>query len=174
MAAMVAILDFPSEQFHKSFFLHISTSHPDASCQVSCQLAFHYRRRSENQIFKMAAMAAILDFPSEQFYKFFICTFLQVTEMLPTKFHANWPFIAGEEAKNIFQDGGHSGHLRFPIRMILAIFAPKDTLMLPTKIKSIGLLVQENKWKIDFQEPSWISDQKYFSYFLTTSHPNAS
>ena len=35
---MTAILDFPSEQHF------LSTSHPDASYQVSCQLAFQFRR----------------------------------------------------------------------------------------------------------------------------------
>ena len=44
-----------------------STSHPNASYQVSSQLAFRFRRRSEKYIFKMAAMAAILDFWSKQF-----------------------------------------------------------------------------------------------------------
>ena len=44
-----------------------STSHPDASYQVRSQLAFRFRSRSEKYIFKMAAMAAILDFWSEWF-----------------------------------------------------------------------------------------------------------
>ena len=44
-----------------------STSHPDDSCQVLCQLAFQFRRRSEKKIFKKPAMGAILDFQSEQF-----------------------------------------------------------------------------------------------------------
>ena len=39
-----------------------STSHPNASYQVSSQMAFQFRRRSEKQIFKMAVMAAILYF----------------------------------------------------------------------------------------------------------------
>ena len=42
----------------------LSTSHTDASYQVWNQLAFHFRRRSEKQIFMMAAMAAILDIRS--------------------------------------------------------------------------------------------------------------
>ena len=41
-----------------------SISHPDASYQVSSQLGFGFRRRSEKKIFKMATMAAILDFQS--------------------------------------------------------------------------------------------------------------
>ena len=40
-----------------------------------------------------------------------------VTMMLPTKFQINWPF-GSEEAKD-FQDGHHSSHLGFLIRMIL-------------------------------------------------------
>ena len=43
------------------------TSHPDVSYHVSSQLAFQFRSRSEKYIFKMVAMAAILDFGSEQF-----------------------------------------------------------------------------------------------------------
>ena len=53
--------------------------------------------------------------------------------MLPSKFGVNWPFGSREEAKNNFQDGGHGGHLGFPIGMILAIFDLQVTLILPTK-----------------------------------------
>ena len=49
---MVAILDFQSERFY--FFLF--TSYPDASYQVSSQLAFRFRKRSEKGILKMATM----------------------------------------------------------------------------------------------------------------------
>ena len=58
MAAMAAILDFDRNNF--SYFW--STSRPNASYHVWSQLAFGFRRRSEKKIFKMAAMAAILDF----------------------------------------------------------------------------------------------------------------
>ena len=43
------------------------TSHPNASSQVSSQLAFQFRSRSKKYIFKMAATMAILGFQSEQF-----------------------------------------------------------------------------------------------------------
>ena len=46
--------------------LAIFASHPDASYQVWSQLAFQFRR-SDKKIFKMATMAAILDFLSELF-----------------------------------------------------------------------------------------------------------
>ena len=55
--------------------------------------------------------------------------------MLPNKFGVNWPFESGETRKIDFQDGGHGGHLGFPINMILAIFNLQDTLMFPTKYR---------------------------------------
>ena len=109
MAAMAAILDFPSERLDFFFYLQVtpmlptdfqvnwlfssaeeakdrfsrwppslisdrnnfsyflSTNHPDASYQFSSQLALWFRKKSEKNSLKMAAMAAILDFPSERF-----------------------------------------------------------------------------------------------------------
>ena len=50
------------------------------------QLAFRFRRRSEKQIFKMAAVATISDIQS------ILAIFdLQVTLMHSTKFQVNWP-----------------------------------------------------------------------------------
>ena len=46
-----------------------------------------------------------------------------------------------------FQDGSHVG---FQIRMILATFDLQVNSILP--IKSVALLVQEKKFKIDFQQ----------------------
>ena len=54
-----------SNQNDFSYF--VCTSHPNASYQVSSQLAFWFRRRRKKWIFKMATMAAILDFRSERF-----------------------------------------------------------------------------------------------------------
>ena len=45
----------------KDYSYFFSTSHPDASYQISSQLAFLFNRRKEKQIFKMATMAAVLD-----------------------------------------------------------------------------------------------------------------
>ena len=42
--------------------------------------------------------------------------------MLPTMFGVNWLLGSGEEAKIDFQEGGHGGHLGFPIGTTLAIF----------------------------------------------------
>ena len=57
-----------------------------------------------------------------------------------------------EKRKIDFQDGGHGGHLGFPIGMILAIFDLQVTLMLPSKFGVNWLSVQEKKRKIDFQD----------------------
>ena len=46
------------------FAFFLSISHPNDSYQVWSQLAFGFVRRSKKQIFKMAAMADILDIRS--------------------------------------------------------------------------------------------------------------
>ena len=58
--------------------------------------------------------------------------------------------------KQHFQDGCHLG---FPIGTILAIFIYKSPRSFLPSVKSIGLSVQEKKWKIDFQD----GDQLLFS-----------
>ena len=81
---------------------------------------------------------------------------LHVSTNLPylskIKFQVNWPFGSGEEAKKDFQDGCHGGQLGFPIRTILAILIYKSPRYFQPSFKSIGLLFQENKRKIDFQD----------------------
>ena len=47
------------------------------------------------------------------------------------------------------QDGSHLG---FPIRMILATVDLQVTSILPMNFESIGLSVQEKKFKTDFQD----------------------
>ena len=47
------------------------------------------------------------------------------------------------------QDGGHLG---FPVRTILATVDLQATSILPMNFESIALLVQEKKFKIDFQD----------------------
>ena len=65
MATMAAILDFQSERF-EPFLIYKS---PDASYQVSNQLAFGFRRisKKKKKDFQEATRAAILDFPSAWF-----------------------------------------------------------------------------------------------------------
>ena len=87
------------------------TNHPDDSYQVWSQLAFQFRRRSENRFsrwppFPIGTILAIVD--------------LKVTLMLPYQVSS----ISPQEKKWTIgvQDGRHCGHLGFPIGTILAIF----------------------------------------------------
>ena len=59
------------------------------------------------------------------------------------------PFRSREDVQYCFQDGGHLG---FTIRTILATFDLQVTSILPMKFESISLLVQEKKFKTDFQD----------------------
>ena len=86
--------------------------------------------------------------------KCFSYCYQQVTPMLPSVFQVKWPFGSGEEV----------------IRNILAVF---DLNVIPSflpSFKSTGLLVQQKKQKIVFQDgqqgqPCWISNTNDFSYF---------
>ena len=87
--------------------------------------------------------------------------------MLPSKFVVNWPFGSGEERKIYFQDGGHGGHLGFPISTILAIF---DLQVTPMPRSKFGVnwpfgSGEEAKYRFSSWRPSWIYDQHDFSYF---------
>ena len=78
-----------------------------------------------------------------------------------------------------FQDGSHGSHLGFLIIRILAIFNLQVTLILPTMFQVNCPFGSGEEAKNRFsrwrpQQPSWISVQNDFSYFLSTSHPNAS
>ena len=100
--------------------------------------------------------------------------------MLSSKFGVNWPFGSREEAKKIdFQDYRHGGHFRFAIGTILATFDLQVTLMLPSKFGVNWPFGSGEEAKNRFSRwrpwrPSWISDRHDFSYFLSTSHPDAS
>ena len=63
-----------------------------------------------------------------------------------------------------FQDGGHGGHVGFPIGTILAIFDLQVTLMLPSKFGvnwpfGSG---EEAKNRFSRWRPFWISDRNDF------------
>ena len=119
----------PSWISNRNDFSHFWTlSHPDASYQVSSQLAFRFRRRSEKKDFQDGHHSGHLGFPISRILAIFD---LQVTLIFPTKFGVNWPFSAGNEVKNRF-----------------------------------------SRWRP--WQPSWISDRNDFSYFWSTSHPDAS
>ena len=164
----------PSWISNQNNFSHFrSISHPDASYQVSSQLAFGFRRRSEKKIFKMAITVAIFDFRSARFYLFLIykspCCFLPSLESIG---------LSTQEMKwkIDFHDGGHLG---FPIGTILAIFDLQITLMLPTKFRVNWHLGLGEEAKNRFSRwppwrPFWIYNWHDFSYFWSTCHPNAS
>ena len=106
---------------------------------------------------------------------------LQVTPMLPSKFGVNWPFISVQEKKwkIDFQDGHHGSHLGFLIGTILAIFDLQVTPMLPSKFGVNWPFGSGEEAKNRFSRwpqwrPAWISNRHDFSYFWSTSHPDAS
>ena len=76
--------------------------------------------------------------------------YLPVTPMHPTKFRVIWPFGSGEEAKNRFSrwlpwlPSWISDYNNFNFYKSPQSFLPR--------LKSIGLSVQEKKWKTDFQD----------------------
>ena len=113
--------------------------------------------------------------------------------MPPTKlfliYKSPWCFLASLESTGLsvqekkrkidFQDGGHGGHLGFPIGTILAIFDLQATLMVPSKFGFNWPFGSGEEAKNRFSRwrpwrPSWNSDRKDFSYFWSTSHPDAS
>ena len=78
--------------------------------------------------------------------------------------------VQEKKGKIDFQDGGHGGHLGFPIGMILANFNLQVTLMLPSKSGVNWPFSSGEEAKSRFSrwrpwQPSWISDQHDFSYF---------
>ena len=96
--------------------------------------------------------------------------------MHPSKFGVNWPFCSGEEAKNRFSRWPPWRPSWIYDRLLLIYKSP--WCFLP-RLESIGLSVQEKKRKNRFSRwrpwrPSWISDRHDFSYFWSTSHPDAS
>ena len=142
----------------------------------------------------MVAMAALLDFWSEQLRLFlmhkspwcFLPTMVailnfsyiwstsqpdpahQVSSQLAFQFRRK---SSGERAKNWFS--------RFQIGKILAIFDLEVTPMLSTKFQVNWSFGSGEEAKSRFSRwppwwPSWISDRNDFSYFWSKSHPDAS
>ena len=112
----------------------------------------------------MAAMAALLDFGSARFKLFLIYKsprcFLAGLESIGL-------WVQEKKRKIDVQDGGHGGHLGFPIGTILAIFDLQVTPMLPSKFGvnwpfSSG---EEAKNRFSRWQPFWISNRHDFSYF---------
>ena len=94
--------------------------------------------------------------------------------MLPSKFGVNWPFGSGEEAKNRFSRWRPWRPSWISDRH--DIFDLQVTLMLPSKFGVNWPFGSREEAKNRFSRwrPSWISDRQDFSYFWSTSHPDAS
>ena len=90
-------LSWISDQNDFSYFW--STSHLDASYQVSSQLAFLIQETKLKTDFQDGGHNGHLGF---QIGKILANFYLQVTPMLPTKFPVNWPIGSGGETKNRF------------------------------------------------------------------------
>ena len=103
-------------------------------------------------------------------------------------YKSSWCFLASLESIGLsvqekkrkidFQDGGHGCHLGFPISTILATSDLQVTLMLPSKF-GVNWPFGSGEAKNRFSRwwpwrPSWISVRNDFSYFWSTSHPDAS
>ena len=164
---------WPSWIPNRNDFTHFwSISHPDAFYQVSSQLAFGFRRRSEKKDFQDGHHGGHLGFPISRN----LATFnLQVSLMLPTKFGVNWPLGSGDAAKNRFSRWRPWQRFWFPIGMILPTFDLHVTPMLPIKFRVKWLLGLGEEAKSRFSwRPSWIYHRHDSSYFRSTSHPNAS
>ena len=69
-----------------------------------------------------------------------------------TKFQAKCPFGAGEAKRKTVQDGRHGGKFGFLIGKILPFFIYKSPRCFRLSFKSISLLVQETKRKVDIHD----------------------
>ena len=90
----------------------------------------------------------------------------------------NGLLVQEKNQKIDFLDGHHGGHLVFEIGKILAIFDLQVTPSLPTNFRvnwSFGSGEAKNRFsKWPPWQPFGISNQFDFSYFWSTSHPEAS
>ena len=77
---------------------------------------------------------------------------LQITPMLPTEFQVNWPFGSGVEAKNRISRWPPRRSSWISDRNNFSFFDIQVTPCFLPSFKSVGLLVQEKKRKIDFQD----------------------
>ena len=132
--------------YRKDFW---STSHSDASYQVSSQLAFRFRRRSKKTDFQDDRHCGHLGFPIRRILDFLI--YKSPRCFLPS-FESIGLSVQEKKRKLDFQDGQLGDELGFPIRTISAIFDLQVTRCFVSSFESMGILVTEKKRKTDFQD----------------------
>ena len=139
------------------FYLQVTTMLPT---KFQVNWPFRFRRRS-----KMAAVVAILYFWLEQVLPFLIYKSLGC--FLPS-FKPIGLLVQEKKWKIDFQDCGHSSQFGFLIEMILAIFHLQVSTMLPIMFQVNGPFSSGEEANNRFSRwlPSWISDQKDFSFFF--------
>ena len=103
-----------------------STNHLNAFYKVSSQLAFRFKRRSEDIDFKDSGHGRHLGFPIGIILVFFLSS---------SHPDASYPVSGQQKRKKYFQDGRHGSQLGFLIGMILTFFDLHVTLMLPTNFR---------------------------------------
>ena len=97
---------------------------------------------------------------------------LQVHSILPNQVLRIGLLVQEKKPKEDFQDG----HLGFSTGMILAIFVLHVAQIHPTKFRVNWLFCPGealNRFSRQTWWPSWILDQKDFSYFLSACCPDA-
>ena len=93
---------------------------------------FRSGEEAKKWIFKMAIMAAVLDFRSERFW---LCLIYKSPRWFLPSFEPAGLLVQEKKRKIDFQNGRHGGHLVLPIGTILAIFDLQVTLMFLTKFR---------------------------------------
>ena len=115
----------------------------------------------------MAPMMAIFEFQMKSILANF---YLAVTRLLPTKFQVNWPFYSEKNSKVAAIPTGNDFSCFF--------FYLQVTSKLHNKFQVNWPFGSGERAKLDFQTSHGshlgIFDRNDFSYFLSTSHPDAS
>ena len=123
MAAMLVVLDIPTEQF--SYFYLQATP-----MLLPSSISFQVKKR-KNSFSRWRSWRPSW-ISNKNAFNYFN---LLVTLMLPIKYHDSWPFVSGEKANIDCQDGSHLG---ISIGTILAMAAILDFEMLPTKFDQVN------------------------------------
>ena len=130
-SAMAAILDLQSEQFQPFFFFLICKSPRYFLPSFLVNWPFGSGEKAQRRHSKWPLCQPSWISDRIGFSYFFICKLPWY--FLPS-FKAFGRLVQKKKLKMDFQDGHYAGHLRFSIRMVLAIFDLQVTLILPTKV----------------------------------------